>query len=107
MAFTRVAACLFAEPPKVARFLEGFDGFVASTAAPIATGWSDQLSGRESHPLKIRAFSRRTAIGTPTQASTFPGTVERIKDALDLHSLEHAIIDEHSGVIAMNHQELS
>jgi len=61
MAFTRVAACLFAEPPKVARFLEGFDGFVASTAAPIATGWSDQLSGRESHPLKIRAFPRRTA----------------------------------------------
>jgi hypothetical protein len=49
---------------KAARCLEGFDGFVTSAAAPIATGWSDQLSGRESHPLKIRAFSRRTAIGT-------------------------------------------
>jgi hypothetical protein len=23
--------------------IEGFDGFVTSTAAPIATGWSDQL----------------------------------------------------------------
>src|SRR4051812_49095995 len=56
-ASTRVAACLLAEPPEVARGLEGFDGFVASTAAPIATGWSDQLSGRESHPLKIRALA--------------------------------------------------
>jgi len=67
MAFTYVAACLLAEPPKVARGLEGFDGFVASTAAPIATGWSDQLSGRDLHPLKIRAFSRRTAMRTPGQ----------------------------------------
>ena len=50
---------------KAARCLEGFDGFVTSAAAPIATGWSDQLSGRESHPLKIRAFSRRTATHTP------------------------------------------
>jgi hypothetical protein len=50
---------------KVARCLEGFDGFVTSTAAPIATGWSDQLSGRESHPLEIRALARRTAIGSP------------------------------------------
>ena len=55
---------------KAARCLEGFDGFVTSAAAPIATGWSDQLSGRESHPLKIRAFSRRTAIGTPVSAVT-------------------------------------
>ena len=50
---------------KAARCLEGFDGFVTSAAAPIATGWSDQLSGRESHPLKIRAFSRRTATHAP------------------------------------------
>jgi hypothetical protein len=66
MAFTRVAACLLAEPPKAARGLEGFDGFVASTAAPIATGWSDQLSGRDLHPLKIRAFPRRTATHAPS-----------------------------------------
>ena len=26
---------------RAACFLEGFDGFVTSTAAPIATGWSD------------------------------------------------------------------
>jgi hypothetical protein len=64
-AFTVVAACPLAEPPEAARGLEGFDGLVTSTAAPIATGWSDQLSGRESHPLEIRALARRTAIGTP------------------------------------------
>ena len=45
MAFSRVAACLLAEPPEVARGLKGFDGFVTSAAAPIATGWSDQLPG--------------------------------------------------------------
>src|SRR4051794_23818689 len=69
-AFTRVAACLLAEPPRRPAFLEGFDGFVTSAAAPIATGWSDQLSGQESHLLKIRAFSRRTAIGTPPSAAS-------------------------------------
>ena len=51
-AFTCVAACLLAEPPEAARCLEGFDGFVTSAAAPIATGWSDQLSGQELHLLK-------------------------------------------------------
>jgi hypothetical protein len=45
MTFTRVAACLLAEPPGAARCLEGFDGVVTSAAAPIATGWSDQLPG--------------------------------------------------------------
>ena len=50
---------------KAARCLEGFDGFVTSAAAPIATGWSDQLSGQELHLLKIRAFSRRTATHAP------------------------------------------
>ena len=32
-------------PAEAARFLEGFDGFVTSSAAPRATGWSDQLPG--------------------------------------------------------------
>jgi hypothetical protein len=61
---------LIVEPPRRPRCLEGFDGFVTSTAAPIATGRSDQLSGRELHPLKIRAFSRRTVIGTPKRANS-------------------------------------
>ena len=33
--------------------IEGFDGFVTSTAAPIATGWSDPVAGWDLHPLKI------------------------------------------------------
>jgi hypothetical protein len=37
----------------------GFSRFVAFAAAPIATGWSD-LAGRDSHPLRNRAFARRT-----------------------------------------------
>ncbi|MDX6458612.1 MAG: hypothetical protein QOE55_2309, partial [Acidobacteriaceae bacterium] len=37
----------------------GFSRFVTSTTAPIATGRSD-LAGRDSHPLRNRAFARRT-----------------------------------------------
>jgi len=44
-AFTQVTACLLAESPKAILSIEGSDGFVTSTAAPIATGWSDQLPG--------------------------------------------------------------
>ena len=40
-------------------YIGGFSRFVASTAAPIATGWSD-LAGRDSHPLRNRALARRT-----------------------------------------------
>ena len=36
--------------------LEGSDGFVPSTAAPIATGWSDPVAGWDLHPLKNHAF---------------------------------------------------
>jgi hypothetical protein len=39
----------------------GFSRFVTSTTAPIATGWSD-FAGRDSHPLRNRAFARRTKI---------------------------------------------
>src|ERR1700758_5349798 len=40
----------------------GSGGFVASTAAPIATGWSDPVPGRVFLPLWTSAFSRRTEI---------------------------------------------
>jgi hypothetical protein len=40
--------------------LEGSDGFVTSTAAPRATGWSDPVAGWDLHPQKIHDFSRRT-----------------------------------------------
>ena len=35
---------------------EGSDGFVASAAAPIASGWSVPVTGRVSHPLRTSAF---------------------------------------------------
>ena len=34
---------MFAESPKATLYTEGFDRFVTSPLAPIATGWSDQL----------------------------------------------------------------
>jgi hypothetical protein len=40
----------------------GSGGFVTSTAAPIATGWSDPVPGRAFLPLWTSAFSRRTVI---------------------------------------------
>ena len=42
-------------------------GFVTSTAAPRATGWSDPVAGWELHPLRTNTFARRTLI-----ASQFP-----------------------------------
>jgi hypothetical protein len=37
-------------------YLEGFDGFVTSTSAPIATGWSARVRAWELHPPKIVTF---------------------------------------------------
>ena len=34
----------------VTLYTGGSDGFVSSTAAPIATGWSEQFPGRDFHP---------------------------------------------------------
>lgn len=43
--FTRVPARRLAKSPEATLYTEGFDGFVTFSAAPIATGWSDQLPG--------------------------------------------------------------
>jgi hypothetical protein len=40
--------------------IESSDSFVASAAVSIATGWSEPVPGRDLHPLKSSAFSRRT-----------------------------------------------
>ncbi len=63
--FTRVTACLLAASPKRRICLEGSDGFVTSTAAPIATGGSDPVAGWELHPRKTNTFARRTQSLTP------------------------------------------
>ena len=49
--FTCVTACIFAASSKMTLSIEGSDGFVASTAASIATGQAT-LPRRDLHPLK-------------------------------------------------------
>jgi len=41
-------------------YIESSDSFVASAAVSIVTGWNEPVPGRELHPLKSSAFSRRT-----------------------------------------------
>ena len=41
-------------------FTESSDRFVTSAVVSVATGWSEPVPGRELHPLKSSAFSRRT-----------------------------------------------
>jgi len=68
-AFTRVSACMFAGSPEVTRYIRGFDGFVTSSTAPTASGWSDPSPGGtcthwKSPPLHGAQFSDTTA-GSP------------------------------------------
>jgi len=42
---TVVTACMLAKSPNVTLYTGGSDGFVTSTAAPIATGWSEPVPG--------------------------------------------------------------
>ena len=59
-AFTRVTACTLALPPYfVARITEGFNRFVTSAVAPVASGWSILPGGTFTH-WESAAFSRRT-----------------------------------------------
>jgi hypothetical protein len=51
-------------------YTRGFSSFAASAAAPIATGWSEPVPGRDFHPLWISTFSRRTEIMVATTMSS-------------------------------------
>jgi hypothetical protein len=59
-AFTQVTTCRLAKSPYATLYTGSLGGFVTSTAAPIATGWSDPVPGRVFFPLWTSAFSRRT-----------------------------------------------
>ena len=64
-------------------FLEGFDGFVTSTAAPIATGWSDRVAGWELHPLKIVTFHDAQLGLTPSGEPAAPRRArQKLLDAI-------------------------
>src|SRR5262249_35223759 len=55
--------------------IESSDRFVASTVVSIATGWSEPVPGRDLHPLKSSAFSRRTF--SPTTPTAYNLCVKR------------------------------
>src|ERR1039458_5533641 len=61
-AFIRVTTCRLAESPYATLYTGGSDGFVASPAAPIATGWNDPVPGRVFHPAVDQRLSRRTVM---------------------------------------------
>src|ERR1019366_5025188 len=68
-AFTRVTTCRLAKSPYATLYPGGSGGFVASTAAPIATGWSDPVPGRVYLPLWTNAF--HGALLTPDSVNRF------------------------------------
>ena len=60
--FTHVTACTLALPPYfAARFTGGFNRFVTSTVAPVASGWSRLPGGTCTH-WESAALTRRTPI---------------------------------------------
>jgi hypothetical protein len=61
-AFTRVTTCRLAKSPYATFYTGGSDGFVVSTAAPIATGWSDPSSRAGLSPAVVQRLSRRTVM---------------------------------------------
>jgi hypothetical protein len=69
-AFTRVTTCRLAKSPYATLYTGGSGGFVASTAAPIATGWSDPVPGRVYLPLWSSAF--HGALKSPGYVSYMP-----------------------------------
>jgi len=74
-AFTHVMACTLAESLATLS-IESSGSFVASAIVSIATGWNEPVPGRELHPLKSSAFSRRTVTPIDIQclecAGAFP-----------------------------------
>jgi hypothetical protein len=45
-----ITACRLAKSPKATLYIRGFSGFVTSTTAPIATGRSEPVPGRDFQP---------------------------------------------------------
>src|ERR1017187_7751875 len=71
-AFTHVTTCRLAKSPYATLYTGGSDGFVTSTAAPIATGWNDPVPGRVFHPAVVQCLSRRTVIDSMTMSAPVP-----------------------------------
>ncbi len=99
-AFTHVTACTLALPPYfVARLTEGFNHFVTSIVAPVASGWSGLPDGIRTHwkapplhgarqrrtfttPLESdRSFQVRVRPVLTDQEPSLPQTTERRQSA--------------------------
>ena len=61
-------------------YIESSDSFVTAAAVSIVTGWSEPVPGRELHPLKSSAFSRRTVTSTtcPRLGTTLASRCQRL-----------------------------
>src|ERR1039457_53142 len=73
-------------------YTEGSDSFVASAAASIATGWSEPVPGREFHPLKSSAFSRRTVTPTAPRVRLRAAATHRVIGAKTKAILEQFVL---------------
>jgi len=99
-----ITACRLAESPKRPVCLEGSDGFVTSTAAPIATGWSDPVAGWDSHPLKTNTShgSRRTGMVSPELSNlAFSGWETIFKDPMTTAAAIDRLV-HHSVILELN-----
>ena len=56
----RITACRLAKSPKATLYIRGSGNFVTSVAAPIASGWSEPVPGRDLQPAVDQRLSRRT-----------------------------------------------
>jgi hypothetical protein len=63
-------------------FTEGFNRFVTSTVAPVASGWSILPGG--SHPLESAALSRRT----PRNTKQCSHQIDEVSDTVGLAPAE-------------------
>lgn len=68
--FMYITACQFAGRPDAACCPSGFDGFVASTAAEVATRSGRPWPRRDPYPLEHSALARRTWAATDPSPKT-------------------------------------
>jgi hypothetical protein len=87
-----VTACTFARSPVVTLYTRGFSSFVSSTAALIATGWSDSCRVGFA-PIENRRLSRRTGVGGLHCANVSGMSVGR-----DLRERHSALIRVHRSI---------
>jgi len=93
---------MLARSPRVTLYTGGSDGFVASTAAPIATEWNEPVLGRDFHPQWTSAFhgARRSSVRfrAATGSSDFEILTAKLF-AARTHKVRLAIIRNHVGVL--------